>query len=327
MLSIFRTNQLFASILLAFYIIIVRVSAFFVVDFPEPYGYGVLSDWVYQWIGSDTTIALITAMVLLLIQAFYINFLISEHRLADEISLFPGLFYILISSALPEFNYLSPTLMANTFFIIAFGEVLATYKKVQAADRIYNTGFWIGVASLFYPSYIVLLIFVFAGLSLLRAFKFKERLMVTSGILTPYIILGAYYFWIKQWDVFVLSLTEGFGFLSFVKTPPIPLYRGLGIFLILILVVNFSYRNYQFKQKMDVQRKINILFWGLFATVFSLFIQVDITISHLAITAFPIGVMLSLNFIKMPARMAEVIHLLMLVGLLAMHFSAWLFPS
>lgn len=327
MLTIFRTNQLFASILLAFYILVVRASSFFVVDFPEPHGYGILSGWIYEWIGSDSTLALIVAMLLLLGQAFYINVLVAEHRLATEVSLFPGLFYILVSSFLPEFNYLSPSLMANTFFIIAYGEVLATYKKVHAADRIYNTGFWIGVGTLFYPSSIMLLIFVFAGLSLLRAFKFRERLMVFSGLITPFALVGSYYFWIRQWDTFVESLMEGYGFLSFVSSAPIPLYRGLIIFLAFILIVNFSYRAYQFKQKMDVQRKINILFWALFATAFTLVLQTNISISHLAITAFPVGVMLSFNFIRMPARTAEVIHLLLLVSLLSIHFSPWLFPS
>jgi len=326
-LSIFRTNQLFASILLVFYILLVRSSAFFVEQFPKPVGEGILSDWVYSWIGHDSFTAIIVSMFLLFVQAFYINLLISEHRLASEVSLFPGLFYILVCSLLPEFNYLSPQLMANTFFIIAFGEVLATYKKLKVADRIFNVGFWIGMASLFYPSYIVLVIFGFASLNILRAFKFKERLMALAGILTPYILLGTYYFWIKEFAVFQAGIYEHFELLSFFNTAPTVVYRSLGIFAVLILVVSFSYRSYQMKQKMEVQRKINILFWGLIATAFSLLIQADITISHLLFTAFPIGVLLSFNFINMPVRMAEVIHLLILVVLLALQYQPWLFPS
>lgn len=327
MLSIFRTNQLFASILLAFYIVLVRSSAFYVESFPEPVGYGIFTQWVYDWIGYQSNAALITSMILLLIQAFYINILVSEHRLSAEVNLFPGLFYILISSFLPEFNYLTPMLMANTFFIIALGEVLATYKKPNVADRIFNVGFWIGIASLFYPSYLALIVFGFAGLNMLRAYKFRERLMSVCGLLIPYILAGTYFFWFKKWPEFLSMISQNFAFLSFVETTPAVVYRSLGIFTVLILVVNFSHRSYQLKQKMEVQRKINILFWGLLSTAFSVLIQSDITVSHLLITSFPIGILLSLNFTNMTSRMAEVIHLLLLAGVLALQFQPWLFPN
>jgi hypothetical protein len=326
-LSIFRTNQLFTSILLAFYIALLYSSKFLIPVSIEVKSAGILSDWAYQWCAPDSQTSYIVAMVLLLLQAFYINLLVSEHRLANEVSLFPGLFYILISNLLPEFTYLSPVLMGNTFFIIAFGEILSTHKRLGAADRIFNVGFWIAVGSLFYMSYIVLIIFAFAGLDTLRTFKFRERLMLLTGLVTPYILLGTYFFWHKELDVFANSLSSNFQLLSFVPTPMGIVYRSISIFTLLLLIVNFSYRTYLYKRKMEVQRKINTLFWGLLATAISLSFQAQIEIYHLAITALPLGILLSLNFIKMPPRMAEVIHLLILAGILALQFQPWLFQG
>ena len=63
------------------------------------------------------------------------------------------------------------------------------------------------------------------------------------------------------------------------------------------------------------------------ASAFSLLIQADIQLDLLLITTIPIGVMLSINFIKMPTRMAEVIHLLILAGVLALQFWDWFMPG
>lgn len=327
MLSIFRTNQLLASILLTFYIVLVRISVWFVPENWEPSGYGPLSAWVYQWIGHSGTTPNLVAIVLLLLQATFLNYIISEHRLADTVSLFPGLFYVLASSLLPELLHLSPLLMANTFLLLSINEIFATYKKTDCADRIYNIGFWIGIAVLFYPAYLVFLILAFSGLNILRAFKFKERLMVLTGLLTPFLLLSAYAFWQRQLMDFLQSLKDGLGFLDFTPSPAFPTYRSLAVFAILILVVLFSYRSYQYKQVIEVQRKINILFWALLASAFSLLIQANIQIDLLLITTIPIGVMLSINFIRMPTRMAEVIHLLILAGALALQFWGWLTPG
>ncbi len=325
MLAIFRTNQLFASILLTFYIVLVRISVWFIPESWEPSGFGPIAAWVYNWIGSSGQTPRLAAIGLLLLQASFLNYIVSEHRLASSVSLFPGLFYVLACSALPEFLHLSPVLMANTFLIVALNEIFASSKKIDCADRIYNIGFWAGLAALFYPAYLVFLILGIAGLNILRAFKFKERLMVLAGLLTPYILLTAYAFWQRRLPDYLQSLWEGFGFLDFAPAQAWAAYRSLAIFAILILIVLFSYRAYQFKQVIQVQRKINILYWALFASAFSLLIQADIQLDLLLITAVPIGIMLSFNFINMPPRMAEVIHLLILAGILALQFSGWLY--
>jgi hypothetical protein len=325
-LALFRTNQLLASILLAFYVVLVRISIWFVPDGAEPLAYGPLSGWVYGMVGTHGLTPDILAMVLLLLQATYINYLVIEHRLADETSLFPGLFYILISSALPEFLYLSPSLLANTFLIIALGEIFSIYKKADCADHIFNIGFWIGTAALFYPSYLIFVILGFVGLNSFRAFKFRERLMVIIGLLTPLLLLSVYAFW---HDRLLTMLREGiiqnFGFLDF--TPHAEtntIYFSLAIFAIIILIILFSYGSYLFKQVIEVQRKINLIYWALLLSALALLVQADIQLCLLMITTVPIGIMLSFNFIKLPPRIAEIIHLLMVVGVLALQFKDWL---
>lgn len=317
-----------ASLLLALYILLLRGSAFVVPISALPEGMGPLANWVYAWIGHSGDVPNITAMVLLLLQAFYLNILVSEHRLATEVSLFPGLFYILVCSLLPAFHYLSPALMANTFFLIVLGEAFSASKKLSAAGEIFNMGFWAAVGALFCPSYLLLGLLAFVTLNILRAFKFSERLMVIIGMFIPYFLLGTYAFWKGQYGDYLAEVKSGFQLLDFVPTPYINVYIGLGIMGVLVLVSLFSYRNHLLKQNIDVQRKINIVYWGLLIVAApSFIIQAGLQIDHLLILAPPLGLLLSLNFIRMPARTAEVLHLLIVLLALGLQFAPVLFPD
>lgn len=309
-----------------FYIALLRGSAFVIPVEVEPRGAGLFSEWVYYWIGADGQWASIAAMVLLLIHGFYLNILIAEHRLATKVSLFPGLFYVFVCSLLPAFHYLSPVLMGNTFFIVVLGEIYGTHKRMKVAGSIFNIGFWTGVGSLFYPSFALLLLFGFAGLNIFRPFRFRERLMVIIGSLVPYILLGTYYFWEGQLPVFLEEVRSGFQFLDFVPTAAPLVYRSLGIMVVLLLVILFSHRSYLMKQGMAVQRKVSVLYWGLLVAAATILVQAGIQLDHLLVLAVPAGVLLSFNFIRMPARMAEVIHLLMLALALGLQFMPMIFP-
>lgn len=316
-----------ASVLLAFYILLVRGSVFFVPVDMAPHGAGPFSIWVYDWIGHSGQLPSIVAMVLLLLQGFYLNYMVMEHRLASEVSLFPGVFYVLACSLLPSFHCLSPVLMGNTFFLIVMGEVFATYKKNRAADRIFNIGFWSGVGFLFYPSFLLLLLFGFSGLNILRAFKVRERLMAITGLCIPVFLTGVWAFWNGWYPAYLQMLGNSFEWLSYVAAEPVRVYRDLGIMSALVLVVLFSHRSYMLKQNIEVQRKINIVYWGLIIFTLSLLFQADIQLDHLLVTTVPIGLLLSFNFVRMPRRMAEVLHLLLLVIALALQFQPMIFPD
>ena len=316
-----------ASILLAFYILLVRGSVFFVPVDIIPQGAGPLSDWVYSMVGYNGLAPSILAMVLLLLQGFYLNYLTMEHRLAIEVSLFPGVFYVLICSLLPSFHYLSPVLMGNTFLLIVIGEIFATYKKNKAADHIFNIGFWSGVGFLFYPSFLLLVLVGFSGLNILRAFKIRERVMAITGLIIPVFLGGVWSYWNDEYSTYLTSITDSFTWLNYIPTTPGHVYQALGIMSGLVLVVLFSHRSYMLKQNIEVQRKINIVFWCLLIFTLSLFFQSSIQLDHLLVLTVPLGLLVSLNFIRMPGRMAEVLHLLLLVIALALQFQPMIFPN
>lgn len=322
MLELFRTNQLAISILLLFYVLLVRFPVFIT---PDTYVVGAAGIWslaVYDWVGGASGfLPDLVAAVILFLQAVYINQIIYKHRLARTASLFPGVFYIIVASLCPEFNHLSPLLLANTFYIIALGELMEMYKRKTCADRIFNAGFWLGVASLFYISYLSLLLLCIIAILIMRAAHFSEMMTLVSGSVVIYFLAGIYYFWQEQLSTFLqIQFIENTSFLDIQIANNWQNYVIIGALVLLILLVFLSYAGYTIRQNIQTQKRISILSWAIIIGAVSFLFQGQIQIDHLLIFAVPLGIFLSFNFINMSARWAETAHLLLLVAVIVWQF-------
>lgn len=290
-----------------------------------PSGQGILSELVYGWIGSQNVLSHILALVLLLIQGFLVNLLAISNRLSNEVNLFPGLFFILLSCALPDFLYLSPVLIGNTFFLIAMVELFKTYKNPACADSIFNVGLSIGIAGMFYFPFLFFFILGIAGLNILRAFTIREQLMILLGILVPVFLTGLYFYWFDRLDFFLESqFSRNFGFFNFQFIAGWEGYLKAGIFLLLIIFAVFNSGGYLVKKNIQVQKKIGILFWVLITGAFAAIFQSEITLEHFLMLAMPLGIFLGLTFTSMKPQWAEALHFLMVVSVLAFQFATWL---
>lgn len=321
MLSIFRTNQFFANILLFFYAAFLRLSLFIVPSEWASTSKGVWSNWVFHKIEMPSIQASILVILLVSIQGILINYIVNKYRMLKNVSLFPGAIYILLTSLIPDFLYLSPILMGTTFWIIALYQLFEVYKKYSCADNIYNVGFFTAVASLFYFSFSIFLLFVLFALSILRAFKVKESLMLLIGFITPYFLTFTYYYWNDKEAFFLQKqIYNNIAFLDFIPTDRFTLYIAAGLFSFLLLLTIFNYRSYGFRKNIRVQKNVDVLFIALMASVFTLSIQAGISIPHLLLLAVPLAVFLAISLEKMSPQMAEVVHLLLLVLALGWQF-------
>ena len=318
MLSLFRTNQFAANILLIFYVLLLRGTVFFIPqEVITPSHPGILSDIVFNWLGPQGILSDTIALVLVLFQAFLLNVIIAKYRLARNVSLYPGLFYLLIVSAFPDFLHLSPVLMANTFILFALYELFDCYKKYEASGELYNVGLWLGVAILFYFSTIILVVFVLIGMNILRSFKLRELLIFLAGLITPFWLLGSYYFFFGNLSVFWSeAIYSNIGSLKWTFLVSWLEYIQLGFFGFLILVALLSYNSYTFKTSIRSIKYMDILYWLMAIGLFSVLLQKDITTEHLLLLAIPLSTFVSMTMLYMKPRLAEAIHFLLVAGIL-----------
>lgn len=328
MLTVFRSNQLLFSFFLLFYAGFLHIAVFVNPVEWQPMGHGVLSGWVYDLVGTTGVLPDAIAILLLFIQGIFVNILIANHRLADSVTNLPGVFYILIASAIPDFLHLSPQHLANTFYLIALAQLLKVYKNPSCPDVIFNVGFWAAVGSLFYPSYIIFLVFGLVGLNSLRAFKIKEGLMLMVGGVVVYILAGTYFFWMDQFDLFLArQFYDNFAFFDFQKYSGNEVYFKIAFVDAFLIVAIFSYSLYVFKKIMEAQKKISILYWALFFGGLTVLFQANMQLDHLLVLAIPLGMLISMNFQKTSTQWAEALHFFILLIVLFFQYQQFILPS
>ncbi len=313
MLAIFRTNQQLANILLLFYLALVRASTFIHPMNIVPKSHGVLSQWLYSEMAPTSFEGQIAAFILIFIQAVFINIIMSEYRIATEITLLPGLFYCLITGMMPEFMGLSPILLANTFMILAIFYLLDSYKNNGASSRIFDAGLWIGVACLFHFPFILFALWGIVGLGILRGLRLKEILMFLVGIVIPFFLFGVYLFWTDNLPLIFKHFTENFGVLSFVKQNDPNIYIKVGLILLLIMLTLLSSGQLFVRRNIAIQKYVSIIYWMMFIAGLTILIQKGIDLNHLLIIAVPLSMLLTMMFQRIGSATAEVLHILLLV--------------
>jgi len=299
-----------------------RASGLFATEVWEPSSAGVLSNVVYGYVGTHGWLPDLIALLLVLLQALLLNILSARFRVSKEVTMFPGVFYILLMSTLPSFLHLSPILMGNTFLILGVSSLFNAYKKSSVADSIFNVGFWIGMASLFYFSNFIFLLLPIFGLATLRNVRLSEIFMVIIGMITPLFLVGTIFYIANDFSGFYQNtFINGFGFWSFDLVSHWSNYVPLVLFVILILVVFGSGNIYFQKQSIRSQKNIQILYYFIVISLLTILIQKEIRLEQFLLLAIPLSLMLPLNFLEF--RKKEVgsgIHMAWLIGILFLQY-------
>jgi len=154
---------------------------------------------LYQWFisilppGSPTVYSVI-AFSLLYTQALMINYMVNEYRMIIKATYLPAMAYLLITSLMPEWNYLSSPMLANSFIIWMFIYLFKLYNSNNAKAQVYNIGLITGITSYIYFPSAAFVLCVLLGLMILKPFRLNEIVLFFLGCLTPYYFHAVYLF-------------------------------------------------------------------------------------------------------------------------------------
>lgn len=324
-LALFRTNQLIFSFLVLPYLILVRISSFTDPIVAGTDGVGVFSQYLYQMVEINSFSAHIVALVLVFFQSVLINITADRFKIFDEPNQFAGLFYALLTSLIPDFLYLSPVLLANTFLILAFYELCRVYDKKSGAAAVFNIGFFVAVASLFYFSSMALVLLVIIGLTIQRGLSFKELVMVLLGLVVPYFLLFTYYYWNDATSLWY-DAQFAKGIKWFAVYFPSDFY-GLAKLLVVLLIVGlavFNVGNLSIKRTIQIQKIQQILFWWLLVIPFGLCFQASIHLDYLLFLMLPLGFLVAYLFLGLKKQWADALHIVCVTFVIVFQYIKYL---
>lgn len=325
LLELFKRNTFMGALLLIPYAMVLHASSWFnKVSCPVSE-----SCWLFlklfKELSENNAFNITSSLILIVLQALWIGRMVSRFKLTGEGQLFSSLFFILFCGFHFSTLCFGPVLLANFFFTLALPELFGIYLKKKPALALFNYGFLVGLASLFYPPYYIFLVLGLVGILVLRVYHLKEILQIVGGFFNVYFLLfvSLYYFNLQTefWDVqiagffrpFIFSMKFGsIGWIAF------------ALLFIFVLINLIQYPFFQFKRSIMAQKQFDLLFWAILISGFSiLFLQID-QVNHLIILYSPLALLTGVLLTKPKNPLIqETIHLFLLLCSLFLQFQNW----
>lgn len=301
------------------YVILVRHVVFFKTINPVKGEETWLYSWVSSWIPSGF-VQNIFAVFIIWIQAILINNMCIEHKLSRENTLFPGLFYALLISFIPESLALHPILLANTFLIAGFANIIHSAKQVDIRHFLFNAGFFLILAVMFYPSYILFILIGLFGFYSIKSLKPMENLQFITGILSGIIlVLGLQFLIYNSWEFHLFFSPVWKTGITALSTLPAWIFI---IMMVLVLIASIGfYPDLISKKNIQTRKKIELIYLIQISMLISVVFFFHGQILEVLLVAFPVGMLTGLRLSEIRSHVfAEVVHLILLTGLLLNHY-------
>ena len=195
-----------------------------------------LYDVLFICIGSYPILCKILSLLLITIEAFLINHLLTENELIPRNSYIAAFLFIIFSGLFNEFINLNPILIVNLFIITAIWLFMRLYNLQETYSVVLNIGTLIGIASMFYFPAILFIILIWIGFIINRMIKWREWLISIIGLIIPYFFLTSYYFWFDKLDIKFKEYQNALQIIDFNSFSP-TVYTYISIIFIGILLI------------------------------------------------------------------------------------------
>jgi hypothetical protein len=200
-IQFFKNNNPASYILLPAFALVLWISGFFIEQTTIGANNMPLYDMVVSPIASLTFLNVLLAFILVLGEAFLLNFIVNENQIVKTSTFIPALMYICYMSNDVEKLTLNPTIFANLFILLAIYKLSSSYRKDSAFSEAFDTGFLFSIAFFFYFPTLILLPLLIVGLIIFRPFNWREWVISFLGFLLPFTLVISYYFWFDKLDV------------------------------------------------------------------------------------------------------------------------------
>ncbi|MFD2933714.1 hypothetical protein [Spirosoma flavum] len=190
-------------------------------------------------------------------QIVYFNYLTNNRDVYPDRSFWPGLIYMLFMHLSFDCLTLSPVLMSTSFLLLAFGTLIKQMDRRGATDEVFEVGFYIGIAALFYLPSALFILWAILSLLFYTGATLRQYSLSLFGFLFPFAATVLFYYLSDSLDDFNRNLLASVfrvrqyplsDFQSLIASLFIPL--GLGILGFLSLF-NRAGRYVNFQQRVQ----------------------------------------------------------------------------
>lgn len=204
-IRLFNTNHPLVFLYLFLYALILKGSLFFV---PYTFDYNTTSFLIEPIFNTLKGLPYwriwvhLFSIMLVFLQAVIFNQILILNRITELQTFVPAAIFITLSSLSPEFIIFNPVNLSYLLILPVFHNLFQLPYQENAVESLFYSAFLIAAASLFYFPATYLFIFLLFGTIWLKNPSGREFLMPFVAFLTPYLLIGVYYFVVGQWDFY-----------------------------------------------------------------------------------------------------------------------------
>lgn len=155
------------------------------------------------------------AFLMILGQAYFLNFILLKHEYYYKRSNIPLLVYPLLCSILGLFQHLQAMLFVNWILLFVLNNTFQYYKSNKPLTLVFDTFSLLSLATLIYWPIIWILLWQFVALLVLRTFAWREWIAGLVGLVLPYFFVFLIYFWNEELQLLQYLLASN-SFFTFV---------------------------------------------------------------------------------------------------------------
>ncbi len=263
----------------------------------------------------------ICGLVFILLIAFYINRLNTKFIFIPERTYLPASLYLIICCGLVIHKDFTPLLPGVLLFLFGLERMFLSFRNDNLSYNSFDASLFIGLGSLFYFNFVFLLLFIWASLSVLRPFNWREWIYSFLGLCVPYfILLSIYYLFNLDANQILVVIRDNFLIHNTVALNKVQYIFG-GFLTLLILLSIFHLLGNMGNMKILSRRSYNLFIILLLICLGIFFILKISSLEIIYIGAFPISMMFSYYFIMArKSRWLELIFDLFIVSFLLTQF-------
>jgi hypothetical protein len=146
----------------------------------------------FDWIHNFPVVKEILGFAILLIEAFTWNRIVNKHSLLRQTSWFPFFFMVILLSCRASLVGFYPALISSFFLVLAIHRLISSHNKERALSDVFDSGLFVGIATLFYIPSMVFLILLWIGLLILRTINWREWACTIIGCMLPFVFTFTY---------------------------------------------------------------------------------------------------------------------------------------
>ncbi len=144
--------------------------------------------------GRSQTAYQLAALSVASFQVIYFNVMLNNRDVLTKRNYVPGLIYVLFLNISFDCCTLSPVLMATTFVLMSFGTMVRQISRLQSTDEVFEIGFLIGLASLFYPPACIFILWAVASLVFFSGATIRQYSLAAFGFLFPLLLTALFFY-------------------------------------------------------------------------------------------------------------------------------------